>query len=345
MTKNVSWDGIFITNPTNISYLTGFSCLSPRDAYVLKTKEAMYLFIHPLYRQEAKNTRADTVIELSATTPIWSALQKVYHGNCLAYEGTDLTVAEYTSLTDALPDVSLINEHRVVEQQREQKRSDEINNIKKAAEITDACFAFILKRIRPGVSERRLAFDIEQYLRIYAGAIAFPPIVAFSSHAALPHYRGGSNDPLRNNAVILLDFGAKVNGYCADMSRTVFLKTPTDTVANAYACVLSANTKAIAALSVGVRTADIDAAARAIITGSGYPTYPHATGHGVGLDIHESPRISETSTDSLQPSMIVTIEPGIYIEGAYGIRIEDLLVVHANRTEKLSKSQTSLTVI
>lgn len=349
-TSGQKTDALLITNPTNIRYLTEFVGVAPeeREAYVLKTTETIYLFTNALYIEDAKSLPNVTAIQISRENPLSMELAKLVDTlgtQTIEFEEANLTVAEFTKLKSVLSDVSLSPTRNRIESLRIIKRKDELENIKLAAKITDQCFSFILKRIRPGITESRLAWEIESFFKVRAGGNAFSPIVAFNEHSSQPHYMSHGNNPLRKNSLILLDFGARVNGYCADMTRVVFLGTPKPEWANAYEAVLEANEKAIDLLKSGQRHgATLDAAAKEIIAEAGLPPYPHSLGHAVGLDIHEAPRLSMNADEILKADMVVTVEPGVYIEGRYGIRIEDLVLVKQKNVEILSKSPKNLIV-
>ncbi|MCL4360567.1 Xaa-Pro peptidase family protein [Patescibacteria group bacterium] len=389
-------DALLVTNPTNIRYLTGFvgTASGEREAYVLITRDEAFFLTSGLYVEEASSLQLldCSVVKLLQTTkplriieiPIGSSLgnklselidtkkhvstrisQKRF---LLGFEESNLTVSELNNLTESLRGVKLVPTTDRIELLRRIKRADEIQQIELAAKITDQCFSYILKRIRPGITEARLAWEIESYLRLRAGDIAFSPIVAFNAHSSMPHFsvlsqRTGQNQrlalnsftPLRRGSLILLDFGARVNGYCADMTRTVFLGPPKPEWASAYKTVLAAQQAALTYLRscyhvtehdnkssragrVTISGKKADASTREIITAEGFPPYPHSLGHAVGLDVHEMPRLTVSADVTLEPGMIFSVEPGIYVSGKYGIRIEDLILLKSTRLEILSKS-------
>ncbi len=333
-------DGLLITNPTNIRYLTGFVGVENRDAYVLITRTTTYFFTSSLYAEQVKHL---SPIILSAAYPITQALTDISVQK-IEFESDNLTYAEYARLVAS--GFTLTPTKNKIEALREIKTKQEIQYIKRAASVTDQCFSFILNRIKPGITESRLAWEIESYLRVKGGDLAFSPIVAFNTNSSQPHYVSRGNSPLRKKSLILLDFGAKVNGYCADMTRVIFLGSPKPEWINAYNAVLAANKKAIDMLTKGERNgATLDAAAQRIIVQTGLPVYPHSLGHAVGLDIHEAPRLTVKKPETLKTDMVVTVEPGVYIEGSYGIRIEDLVLLTDKGIYTLSRSQKELTIV
>lgn len=332
-------NSLLVTNPTNIRYLTGFVGMENRDAYVLQVMDKTYFFTNALYIEQAK---ALSPILISRENPISKEIAKICNElniQKLGFEDTNVTVAELAKLKQVMPNVEFVPTRDRIEQLRMIKRKDEIENIKLAAKITDQCFSYITKRIRPGVTETRLAWEIESFLKMKAGDVAFSPIVAFNEHSSQPHFSTLQGAPLRKNSLVLLDFGARVNGYCADMTRVVFLGQPKTEWVNAYNAVLAANQKALDLLKDGQRNgATLDAAAREVIAEADLPVYPHSLGHAVGLDIHEAPRLTIKKSEVLEPGMVVTVEPGVYIEGSYGVRLEDLVLLKENSVEILSKS-------
>ena len=352
-------DALLITNPTNIRYLTGFVGAAPeeREAYILLTPNQTFLFTNALYLEQAKKTNA-TVVEISRENSFAKKLAEILTGpgpvKRLGFEENDLTVAEYKKLKTELKGVTLVATQGRVEELRILKREDEIKNIRRAAKLTDQCFDVILSKIKPGVTEGEIAWEIEAFIRARGAQLAFSPIVAFGAHASQPHYLTGpglvKTQGLAPPELVLLDFGAKINGYCSDMTRMVFVGKPKDEWKRAYETVLEAQQAALNYFHLeGVKAhlpgGKADLIARDVIEKAGFPAYPHSLGHGVGLDIHEAPRLTINKDVVLKPGMVVTIEPGIYVEGSYGIRIEDLVLLGDNNVELLTTSSTNLTVL
>lgn len=355
-------DGLFVTNPTNIRYLTGFIGAAPteRESFVLVTNHAVYLFTYGLYREAAealakKHPLSATgaplsLVFLDKDLPIAIALKTLVESRSLTrigFEEKNCTVYELGRFRDHMPDVTFIPSGDRVESLRLHKRDEETALIRSAAKLTDACFAEIIPAIQPGVTEAILVSHIESFFRRHGAENAFAPIVAFGKNTALPHYGVShvSQTKLREHDLVLLDFGAKVEGYAADMTRMVFVGTPKPEWLAAYTAVLAANQKALALLADGERNgATLDAAAREIIAEANFPVYPHSLGHGVGLDVHESPRLTVARSALLEPDMVVTVEPGTYIAGEFGIRVEDLVLIQTNTTTLLSHSPKEITI-
>lgn len=348
---------LLISNPTNIRYLTGFVGVAPeeREVYVLITKNETYLFTNSLYLENARKLNDLTIVEISRENPISRELAKIAAElkiKKLGFEEVNLTVSEYNKLKEELSEVKLIPTKNRIEELRMIKREDEVQNIRQAAKLTDQCFDFILGKLKPGITEAEFAWKIESFFRKKGASIAFSPIVAFGKNSSQPHYRPGSDlrkpqgQTLSKTDIVLLDFGARVNGYCADMTRVVFLGHPKDEWAKAYDVVLKAQQKALDLLKEGVRSgATLDAAAKEVIAETHLPPYPHSLGHNVGLAIHEGPRLTVKKDETLKPGMIFTIEPGVYIEGQYGIRIEDLVLLKKTGIEMLSQKAKEMIIL
>lgn len=348
-------DALLVTNPTNIRYLTGFVGVSPeeREAFALVTHDKTYLFTNALYHEVSRALAGSKlkVIEISRENPISQELVKISARQkikTLGFEAANLTVAEFTRLQEVLTEVALQPVYNRIETLRIKKRQQEITHIRAAATLTDQCFDYLLTIIKPGVTESAVVGAITTFFHSHAVQNAFAPIVAFGKHTSMPHYGVShiSHTACQQTDIVLLDFGAKVNGYCADMTRVVFVGTPKDEWIRAYTAVSDANTKALTLLKEGQRSgATLDAAAREVIAEANLPVYPHSLGHAVGLDIHEAPRLSVKKEEMLVPHIAVTVEPGVYIEGSYGVRIEDLVLIKNEGIEMLSTSTKTLTII
>lgn len=338
--KNI--EGFLITNPTNIRYLTGFVGVEERDAYVLLTKNKTYFFTNSLYMEQAKEL---SPILVSREQPISTELKKLCDKlriKKLGFEQENLTVAEYNKLAEI---ITLVPTKNRIEQLRQIKRPDEIANIKKACAITDASFDFIITKLKPGVTESEIAWEIETFLRNNHASSAFSPVVAFGKNSSQPHHQSDAT-VLTNNDLILLDFGAKYNGYCADMTRVVFVGKPKLEWIRAYDTVMEAQKMALELLANGERRgATLDAAAQKIIIHAGLPPCPHKLGHSIGLDVHEAPRLNIKKNERLLPGMVFSVEPGVYIPGRYGIRIEDLVRLTDTGIEILTRSPKTIIIL
>ncbi len=340
---NQKLDALFITNQHNITYLTNFSGLAPneREGFFFLTSQNSYLLTFPTYfGLYEKGGDGFSTLNITQTKKISDHISEIIQKENLktvGFEKENLTVAELESLQNKL-NIKLISTEGIVEKFRLVKDDNEISAIKIAAKVTDMAFDFIKTKVKKSVSEKELALDLEFFLKKNADDIAFSPIVAFNENAAIPHYLPDNRKQLTDNSLILLDFGAKVNGYCADMTRVVFFGKPKNHWLTIYNTVLQAQKLALEKLRANVAANSIDKIARDYITSKGFPQYPHGLGHGVGLAIHEAPRLRIDSKDILKENMAVTVEPGIYLPGDCGVRIEDLVLLKDRGIEILSKS-------
>ncbi|MCL6593521.1 MAG: Xaa-Pro peptidase family protein [Alicyclobacillus sp.] len=322
--------GLLVTRPENRFYLTGFRGSA---GAVLVTSDTVWLVTDFRYVEQAAQECPGVVVvqqegTLSATL---TARLPELSITSLGFEADHLTYAEVTALRalEQLPaPVSLIPCTGVVEGLRQSKDDAELACIEQAVRVADAAYAHIRAWIRPGLTEKEVAWELEQCMRrLGASGPSFPTIVASGWRSALPH--GVASDKvIAAGELVTLDFGAVVNGYCSDLTRTLVLGSPTPQQQAVYETVLAAQQLALAAARPGMRGSDLDAVARDALTAAGYgPHFGHSLGHGIGLAIHEQPRIGKNSTDVLSPGMVVTIEPGVYLPGWGGVRIEDDVVV------------------
>lgn len=340
---NQGIDALFITGQENVSFLTGFTGLSPheREGYLFITPKSASLLTFPTYfGLYEKGGSGFTTLCITQTKRLSDHLGEIIAREKIktaGFEKDNLTVAELESLKSKLR-INWTETTGIIEKFRIIKDGQELQFIKKAAEITDLAFDFIKSKIALEVSEKELALELEFFLKKNADDIAFSPIVAFNANAAIPHYLPTTNHQLSTNNLILLDFGAKVAGYCADMTRVIFFGKPQNAWVKIYETVLDAQKLALDALKPNIAASLPDKIARDYIKSQGFPDYPHGLGHGVGLAIHEAPRLRIDSKETLVENMTVTVEPGIYIPGRCGVRIEDLVVLRKDGIEILSKS-------
>lgn len=347
-----SIDAILVAGIANITYLTGYANFSKeeREAYLLITKDEQYIITDARYSQAVKKQVPHfQLFERGHNNPT----DKLFKGlknkiNVLGIEEDVLTVAEHKLLKKHFKKTKHIDikKHRVI------KRSEEIKKIEQAAKLGDKAFKYILKKFKPGITEKELAFELEIYIKKSGAEVSFPSIVAFGKNSSVPHHQTGqtilSNQP---GQFILLDFGVKIENYCSDMTRTVLFGKPTEEQAKIYETVLEAQQKAIdftnSLLKKGkiLKAIAVDKVARDYIVSRGYPTIPHSLGHGIGLEVHEHPFLSPKSKEVLEQGMIFSIEPGIYLEDLGGVRIEDLYVVEKNNLRGLTSSAKKLLVV
>lgn len=346
--KSEGLDAYLICTVHNISYLTGFSGFSAheREGYLLITPSHAYIFTDPRLSEGARNntdSKIVTVVELNPDTKLSDALQKIIDSEHIKTIGFEEHLTHYEYLKfKKLKNVSLKLSEELIETLREIKDTAELENIQNACTLTDETFNFIIRNINEGMSEKDAAWEMEKYIREHGGELAFPTIVAFGKNSAIPHH-ATSDQKLKTNDIILLDFGASVNGYCADMTRTMFFGTAPEKFKELYEAVLKATSLSLLATGKKQMTGDgVDKLARDYIVSKGFPSVPHSVGHGVGLQVHELPHISVGFTDEILPNTPFTIEPGIYINGYGGVRIEDTVYFNGKEIISLTKSPKNL---
>lgn len=263
----------------------------------------------------------------------------------IAFESEYITVEqlhkwEQEFKVEFVPTKDWVFEMRII------KSKAEISKIKKAAEIADQALTTVMQMIEPGITELEVALELEFTMRkLGAEDISFDPIVGSGPRGALPHALPSERE-FTHGDFIVIDMGCIYQGYCSDMTRTLLIGEPTDKHLEVYNLVLEAQLASLEAVKAGVRGVDVDKVARDIITEGGYgENFGHGLGHGVGLEIHEEPRLSPLSEKTLEPNMIVTVEPGIYLPGWGGVRIEDLVVVTDSGCDILSQTSKDLYII
>ena len=328
---------LLVTSLTNIAYLTGFR--GSAGATLFNSREGI-LWVDPRYTLQAQEeARGVDVIEerkgLHKAVAAWLKTNKVRQ---LGYEETHLNCADFSRLRqDAGQGIKFLPTTGLVEKLRAVKDDDEVAKIRGAGRITAEVFAKLLGLVRPGVSECDLGAEIEYLMRKQgAEGAAFETIVASGARAALPHARP-SRKLLRENELVIFDLGAILADYAADMTRTVYLGQPSRRVRTLFSAVVEAQEEAAKSAFPGVRAGDVDAAARRTLAGHGLARFfTHSTGHGVGMEAHEMPRLARGEKVRLQVGHVVTVEPGVYLEGWGGIRIEDTILVGAAGPEVLT---------
>jgi Xaa-Pro aminopeptidase len=337
-------DALLVSHLPNIRYLCGFTGSA---GLLLVAETGSVFFTDVRYdtqgREEVKGAKA--VIARKALLNAlgeWIGRRKRSRTQALGIEAEHLTVAERKRLADVLPSgVRLRNAPPLVERLRMVKDADELEKIRAAVRLGAALFDRALEVLRPGTKETEVAAEME-YAARWAGAaeMSFPTIIASGARSALPHGRA-SGQAIRPGAFVVCDFGVILAGYCSDQTRTVWVGSTSGASAKsarrAYEAVREAQEAAVAAVRPGVSAGEVDAAARKVLRKAGLGRYfTHSTGHGVGLEIHEAPRVAAGQKELLQPGMIITIEPGIYFPGKWGVRIEDMVAVNEGGCEVLT---------
>ena len=339
-------DAVLISSVSDVIYLTGYSGFSreEREAFLFITKNQQYILTDGRYTEDVKKLIPDfKLIEISSKLPATNALNELkikYKINKLGIEENDLKINEYRALKKYFNDMQNFN---AINNLRSLKNNDEILKIEKACKLGDKTFSFILKKIKSGISEKEIAYEIEFFIKKNGGDISFPPIVAFGKNSAVPHHVPIHNSKLlAHNSIVLLDFGVKFDNYCSDMTRTVFFGKPTTEQKKIYEAVLQAQQKAIDLLGTNRNASKTDNAARDYIVSKGYPSIPHSLGHGIGINVHELPHISPNSKNVLKDGMIFSVEPGVYLPHFGGVRIEDLVVLEKAGPRLLTHSPKNL---
>lgn len=335
-----------ITDKSNIKYLSNFTGSA---GFLLMTKKKSYLFTDFRYLERAKKSVKKNIEVLDIKN--WATILQKNKIQILGIEENNLTMERYKKFQKLSAKIKFKDISGNIAAIREVKNKVEIANTIKSQRINEKVFREIKKIIqkhfdqknRTKLREIDLALRIRELGRFFgAEDVSFDPIVAFGAHTAFPHHEPGKT-PLKKGTPILIDIGMKYQGYCSDMSRMIFTAEPTKKQKEIYNLVLKAQLTAIAGIKAGISGAKADALARDIINNAGYGNqYGHAGGHGVGLDIHEIPSLSEHYDKKLKENSIITIEPGIYIPGEFGVRIEDMLLVTKNGNKNFSKIKKEL---
>jgi Xaa-Pro aminopeptidase len=348
--ETLSLDALIVTPPANIRYLSNHAGSA---GILVLTRDALHLLVDFRYHDAVRALQ-----ESPAGCPelrIWDVPESYEEAliGCLAetgvttvgFEAAHVTVARYEWWVETIGgrgvDITLRSTERIVEQARVIKDATEIATLRDAASRLNDVMPAVLDCVRAGVTERRIAAVIESAMR-EAGyeRPAFDTIVASGPHSAMPHYRAGTRT-LAAGDLVVLDFGGVLDGYCSDLTRTVSIGPPAHEARRVYDAVRDAHAAAVAAAKPGVEASAVDAAARDVLRERGLgEAFGHGTGHGLGLDVHEEPRIGKPRADvppvALAPGMVFTIEPGAYLSGFGGVRIEDDVLVTDSGCELLT---------
>ncbi len=311
---------LLISDPLNVRYLCG---LKATEALLLVTRRAATLIVDGRYVEVARLLRSRS-LHIADRSDMPMLFAKVM--TC-GFEGHHVTVERLIRWRRLFKGTKFVQTSGLVEGLRRKKDYEEIRTMRRALLITKSVLALVPRFLRPGVSEQRVANRIlAAMLDRGADGLAFEAIVAFGKNSSLPHHRAGRT-VLRRRDIVQIDIGAKVDGYCADMSEVFFVGDPTPEQRRVHAAVHDAKRAVKKMLKAGVACKNLDALARDVLARHGYPPYPHALGHGVGLDVHEGVVLAERSNDSLLPGEVIAIEPGVYIPGKFGIRLEETVFV------------------
>lgn len=336
-------DAALIISDVNRNYLTGFT---GDESYAFITKDKAFFITDSRYTEQAKIQVKDFKVIEYKPTKLYECIKELALDNgikCVGIEEDRISFSEYKKLEETLGDIKIVNLEGAIEKLRIIKDEKEIELISRAAKIADEAFLHILNYIKAGMSEKEVALELEFFMKKKgASKLSFDSIVASGARSSLPH--GTATDKIIEKGDFLtLDFGCVYEGYCSDMTRTIVIGKADDRQKEIYNIVLEANKAALNEIKPESCCSDIDKIARDIITLKGYgDKFGHGLGHGVGREIHEQPRLSTLSKSILKPGMVVTDEPGIYIPGYGGVRIEDLVLVTEDGYRVLSNSPKEL---
>lgn len=330
--SSINLDGFIIENPIDLAYFTGLNLSHGR---LLVSKKDVCLFVDGRYLTQAKK-QSPYPVQTLGKVELENVLKSWKSSTIFGFD-TTLSVAEYTALNPIFLKAKkkLKGCDQVVLRLRAIKDQKELISLKESAALLWEGFIYLRKKLKVGISERELAREFEFYVRKKgAEALSFPPIIAFGENSALPHHHTGSRK-LRNNEVVLIDIGVMLHGYASDMTRVVFFGTVSKQIKQLFQIVKNAHGAALEKCRPGVSFTSLDQAARDAM-GKEEKHFTHSLGHGVGLEVHEYPRISSIAPKGeLKAGMVVTIEPGLYLPGTGGVRYEDMVIITETGHENL----------
>ena len=339
-------DGLLLTSRYSRYYGAEFDIA---EGVAIVTKAGCRYFTDSRYIESAQNgIQGFEVLEVNRANPYSKLLNEAiadFGVTTLGYEEEYLTVAELQTYESKL-EAKLMPYNRKISSFRIVKEDWEFQLMRKAQEITDKAFAEVVTRIKPGMTEKELQAELIYCLYKNGGdGLAFDPIVVSGPNTSLPHGVAGDR-VIREGDFITMDFGASYKGYCSDMTRTVAVGYATEEMKKVYETVLAAQKAGIAASRAGVTGKEIDGTARKVIADAGYGQYfGHGYGHGLGLEIHEAPSVSVGGVDPMPVNTICSAEPGIYLPGKFGVRIEDVVIFGENGCEDITKSPKNLMIV
>lgn len=344
-------DAISITNLINIRYLTGFTGTS---ASLIITKKKAWFCTDGRYLEYVKKILPKNFILIDIQKISGKKREKFLLKNKikhLGFESESVSVERYTTSKKLLKKIHLKPAKNTVEEVRITKTKNEIKNIIQAQRIAEKVLNEIIKKylkpyFRSGITEKQIAWEIERLGHEFgADTISFSPIVGFGPNSAVPHHQN-TDKKFKKGDIILIDMGMKYQGYCSDMTRTFFTAPPTPLQKKVYEIVLEAQEKGIHAMKPEITGEKIDKIAREHIKKAGFEkNFTHSYGHGIGLEVHEVPTLSAKAKNTLPQNTIVTAEPGIYLEGKFGVRIEDMCLIEKSGTKNLTNFPKKLSHI
>ena len=339
-------DALLVTKLTNVRYLTGFT--GSAGMLLVMADDALFVTdgrYTEQSREQLEAAQVDVRIEIGLTASAQHGMLAaiVPPGTRLGLEEHSVTWADQRGFVTAFAGAEIVPAGALVEELRRVKDLGEVDRIRRACAIADASFQAVLARLADGITERQFALELEFGMRERgASGNSFDAIIAAGPNGAKPHARP-SDRVIGRNELVVCDFGCIVDGYCSDMTRTVSLGDPGPDARHLYEVVLASQQAGRALVAADVACSDIDRASRDVIADAGWAdAFSHSTGHGVGLEIHEAPRVAATGRDTLVVGDVVTVEPGVYLPGIGGVRIEDTVVVAAAGFEPLTLTPKDL---
>lgn len=344
ISKNI--DGVIITSPENVKYLSGISDFYDNSISILMTADTQKLIMPQRFFDKGMINKEYELIEYKKG--YFNGLAEIIESlkmKRIGFEDQKVLYKDYLNFQEKVK-IDMVPLGHFVDSLRVEKDQEEIDCIKKASDIACESFQELLDIVKPGISEKDLALELEYTMRKKgAEGIAFDTIITSGKRCAIPH-AVTSNKKIENNEFLLIDFGCTVNGYCTDMTRTIALGKVSDKHKKVYDTVLNAQVRACNFIREGVTAGEADSVARNYIEENGYKDkFSHSLGHGVGIKVHEYPVLSPKSDIKLINNMIITVEPGIYIEDFCGVRIEDTVVVKKDGIEILTNIPKDLIII
>jgi len=337
-------DALLVSSAANVRYLSDYS---GSNGLILITRAETHFFTDPRYAIASQTIPGKVHIVRGPLIAGVAAVLKRKRIKKIGFESAWLRYEEYAKVKDDLPLGSgLVPVGRVLEEQRMVKSAAEIAKIRRSVAVNSEAYARAMKRVKVGMREQEIAASLDfEMRRLGAEASAFETIVAAGERSALPHAHP-SGRKLAQNELLLIDMGASVGGYSSDMTRVAHAGTPSKRVRDLYKAVLEAQLAAVDAVRAGIPSSNVDRAARKVLKQYGLDkAFVHSTGHGLGLEIHEPPRVAKKDKTTLAAGMVITVEPGAYIEGFAGVRIEDTVLVTEHGCEVLTPTPKELLTI
>jgi Xaa-Pro aminopeptidase len=341
--RDIDLDCFIISDIVNIRYLSGFT---GSEGWMIVTPYKAFIAVDFRYKEQVKNEVANCeIVAVQGDMSVWLLpLIQDIKPKKVGFEADNLPFSIYGRLKDIIAkydkSINIMSVSRLIENIRMVKEPEEIDRIIQACKLTDSVIVYAESIIFSGITEKQASWELEKYLRQNGSeSIPFEIIIASGINSSLPH-ASPTNKIISKNEPALIDIGARINGYCSDLSRTLSSGTLNETFNRVYDIVLSAQMTAINIMEAGMTGQQADAISRTVIDKSGYGDYfGHGLGHGVGLAVHELPRLGPNSSDILSDDMVFTIEPGIYIPGWGGIRIEDTVIIKDGKVHSLSNAK------